>query len=688
MEDRTRKVVIMEEKTRNRIAAGEAGTRMLLLGNEAIARGAIEAGVKVAAAYPGTPSSEIMETLIEAAKDLGFYAEWSVNEKVAFEQAAGAALTGVRAFSSMKNAGMNVALDLFATLPYGGVRGGLVVAVADDPAPLYSSNAQDTRYVAQWSGVPCLEPSTQQEAKDMTKEAFALSERLELPVLVRSVARISHSSGVVKLGPIEPSAMEQGFNKHWKLAFRWGVYGPPGPEARDVVAEVQARYPNAEMPPLSGTSGWKHAWLAARMPHILDEADASRFNELRLGRGELGVVASGMGASYAREALRDLGLEEAVAYLKAGIVYPLAPGPALSLLRSCRRVLVVEDGDPLVETQLLTLAQQHRLPVEIAGKMGDAHLSPYGELRVDSVRRAVAAFAGVTVPTDEDRRRIKSEIAPLITPRSSTLCAGCPHLGTYWALRKAMKLGPKDVPIVNVDIGCYEQAGYGMEPYPQASDAVSQRFRSTMLYNFLDTCYVMGSSVSMALGQALAQYKGGQIVAVAGDSTFYHACLPALVNAAWNHTRLTFVVVDNFWTAMTGHQPCPVTGRTGMGQPAAPIDIDAVAKALGAGLVEVTDAYDTKATEATLRRALEFDGVAVVVARGECILQVTRRGVRKPNYAVNRDACTGCTLCVQLGCPAVTFADKKAGIDPLLCVGCSLCAQTCPVDAIAREEGR
>jgi indolepyruvate ferredoxin oxidoreductase alpha subunit len=395
-----------------------------------------------------------------------------------------------------------------------------------------------------------------------------------------------------------------------------------------------------------------------------------------------------MGASYAREALRDLGLEGKVSYLKVGFVYPISPRAALAMMQSCNRVLVVEDGEPLVETQLRTLAQQHGLKVEILGKMGDARLSPYGELKVDPVRRAVAAFAGLSISPDPARQRAKAEIAPLITPRSSTLCAGCPHLGTYWALRRAMKLGPKDVPVVNVDIGCYEQAGYGQEPYPHPTDVPSQRYRSNVLYNFLDTCYVMGSSISMALGQELAKYRGGQVVAVAGDSTFFHACMPALANAAWNGTKLTFVVVDNSWTAMTGHQPCPVTGRTGMGKQAAPIEIAAVSRALGAGLVQVADAYDVKATEGILRRALDYDGVAVVVSKGECVLQLTRRGVRKPKYVVDREACTGCTLCVQLGCPAVTYSDKRAGIDPLLCVGCSLCAQTCPSGAISPEEAR
>jgi len=647
------------------IATGAPGDRLLLLGNEAIARGAIEAGVEVVASYPGTPSSEIVETLLQVSTGLGFYAEWSVNEKVAFELACGAALTGARSLATMKGAGLNVVMDMFLTLPYTGVRGGLVLVVADDPGAHYSSNEQDSRFAAQWATIPCLEPASHQEAKDMVVYAFGLSERLELPVMVRTATRLSHSSGVVKLAEVGKSGLEPGFNKHWKTPYRWNVYGPPGAPA-------------------------KHAWQRTRLPMMAQESDRLEFNEVRRGSERVAVVTCGTGAAYVREALRDLDLEQRLGLLKIGMVYPIPEETALDLLGRCDRVLVVEEGDPLVEGQLRMLAQAKGIGVEILGRQSKAVLPRHGELGTAGVRRALGEMMGLAVKEDEARRRVKEEVAPLVIPRSSALCAGCSHLGTYWALRQALGEKPGDVPIANGDIGCYEQAGYGVKGQaPEPSDAASAHYDSTILYDFLDTLYVMGSGVSMAQGQMRAGYEGGQVVAVAGDSTFFHTCMPGLLNAVWNGTKLTFVVMDNSWTSMTGHQACPATGQTATGQPAKTIRIEEVARSLGVELVEVTDPYDLEETTRALRKALAFDGVAVVVTRGECMLQILRRErkYREP-YTVTED-CAICGDCVKLGCPAITFSDEVgAGIDPILCVGCDICAQLCPCGAIVPgEEG-
>jgi indolepyruvate ferredoxin oxidoreductase alpha subunit len=645
------------------IATGEPGDRLLLLGNEAIARGAIEAGVEVVASYPGTPSSEIVETLLDVSTELGFYAEWSVNEKVAFELVCGAALTGARSLATMKGAGLNVVMDMFLTLPYTGTRGGLVVVVADDPGAHYSSNEQDSRFAAQWAMIPCLEPESHQEAKEMTAYAFALSERLELPVLVRTATRLSHSSGVVELAAVKRSGIEPGFNKHWKLPYRWNVYGPPGAPA-------------------------KHKWQLSRLPMMEQEADGLAFNNMHQGSEPVGVVTCGTGAAYVHEALRDLELEGRLWLLKIGMVYPLPEETSLELLRNCDRLLVVEEGNSLVESQLRILAQARGIRTEIQGQQGEPLLPRHGELGTEVVRRALAEMMGLDVEEDPERMAIKQEIASLVIPRSSALCAGCSHLGSFWALRQAMGEKRQDVHIANGDIGCYEQAGYGVKgQMPEPSDAARAHHDSTVLYDFLDTLYVMGSGISMAQGQVRAGYQDGQVVAVAGDSTFFHTCMPALLNAVWNGTKLTFVVLDNFWTSMTGHQACPATGQTATGQPAKVIRIEDVARSLGVEFVEVTDPYDVEETTGALRRALTFDGVAVVVTRGECMLQILRRERKFKEPYIVTDDCAFCGDCVRLGCPAITFSDEfGAGIDPILCVGCDICAQLCPCGAIVPKE--
>ncbi|MHB8946736.1 MAG: thiamine pyrophosphate-dependent enzyme [Bacillota bacterium] len=688
------------------------GTEAVLLGNHAMARGAVEAGVHLVSAYPGTPSSEISEALNDASLAQGFHSQWSTNEKVAFDVAAGAALVGRRSLVTMKTAGLSVAADTFLTVPYGGVKGGFVIIVADDPDAHFSSTEHDSRPMARQAEILCLEPADGGEAKEMVRQAFDLSERLELPVLVRSVARVSHGSANVTLGPIEKLDRRPVFNKHYGMSYRWDVYGTPGTKA-------------------------KHEWLVRQFEKLEAYADESPFNELKLvadravggpgsGGARLGLLAAGLGSAYAYEAVQHLGLAGQVNWLKLGTPYPLPPKKLAEFLKSCDRVLVVEEGTSFVEGLVREVAQRLGVKVEIIGKGVDTAMPLWGEVNTDMVVRALAPLAGadvakagakpgaeakagarakagatdaVTTAAGEAavadaaaRAALKAELEASLCPRSSTLCAGCPHMGSYWGLRLALQKQPKDsVHILNGDIGCYEQAGYGLFAENLNSDQDHQAWKAQTVYEMLDTIYVMGSAVGMAQGQSLAGYDRGKVVAVAGDSSFFHAALPAVANLAWNGGNVVFMVLDNRWTAMTGHQPSPTTGRVGNGSESVSLDIASAAKALGIKNVYTADAYDVKSVQKVVEEAFAADGVAVIVVSGECRLQTTRRErhVVRPVTVVDPAKCNGCGICLQVGCPGLGLAEdgKKVEIDQLQCNSCGLCMQACNRKAIHTEGG-
>ncbi len=650
----------------NIIATDKVNEKVLLMGNEAIARGALEAGVELVTAYPGTPSSEIVDTLAEIANRFDYYIEWSINEKVAFEVAAGASLLGARSLVAMKNAGLNVAMDTFMTLPYTGIKGGMVIVVADDPGAHYSSNEQDTRFAAFYAEIPCLEPADQQEAKDMTKEAFTLSERLEIPVFIRSVTRLSHASGDVILGEIKKPTKQLGFNKHWKLPYRWNVYGPPGAVS-------------------------KHKWLHCQMKKAKEIIEKSEFNSLTIPvNTDVGIIASGLGASYAKEAVSELKFEKKLAFLKLGFATPIPEEKLRKFLSYLKKVIIIEEGDPVVEKQVRSIAQEDFTKIKIFGKERNVILNPYGELNNDLVLQGISKALELPFQEDQERIALKKEIEKKIAPRSSTLCAGCPHLGTYWSLKQALQK-IKGVHIINGDIGCYEQGGYGVFSHvihPTTDN--SKGYPISSPYEILDTIYVMGSGIGMAMGQSQAGYQDGKVFAVAGDSTFFHATLPAVANAVYTNANITFLVLDNSWTCMTGHQPNPTTGKSTIGEDAPIIEISEVAKSLGIKDIHLTDAYDIEKTSGAIKAALNFKGPSVVIVRRECALQVQRRKkIKNPLTYVDIELCIGCRKCIELGCPAVTYnkKEKKAGIDKLLCVDCGLCNQICPVGAIKiREE--
>lgn len=637
---------------------------VLLMGNEAFARGAIEAGIDLAVAYPGTPSSEILETLIKKHKNYNYYVEWSVNEKVALDLAAGASILGARTLVPMKNAGLNVAMDTLMTLVYGGVKGGMVLIVCDDPSAHYSSNEQDTRFVSMAAQIPCLEPSNQQEAKDMVKSAFDLSEKLELPVIVRSVSRISHGNGDVVLGKIRERKNILGFNKHWKMQWRWNVYGPPG--------AVE-----------------KHKWLYGKLNEAKDCAEKTEFNLLNLkGSEDFGIIASGLAISYIKESLLNIEKNPNTLYL--GLSYPVPPSKVSELIKSVSKVIVVEEGSSfLVEKAVRVIAQDIGSTIKIYGKELNQIFKPYGEINTSIVNEAlVKILESKTNIANDERNKSKNKYAESIVPRSSTLCTGCPHLGTYTALKTVLKktIGNH---ILHGDIGCYEQAGYGISSNKFViTDELVKQYPIKSTYELLDTIYVMGSSLSMAQGQIKVGYKEGKVIAIAGDSTFFHALLPSVINATLNDSDVTLLILDNAWIAMTGHQPSPTSGVLATGQFVHKINIKNICKAIGIKSIFSANAFKIHEVEETITKALNYRGFSVVIINGECRLQFVRRHKKGlSSFFVDESRCIGCRICVDIGCPAIGFdtLSNKAVIEEAMCNGCSICEQTCPKNAIKRK---
>ncbi|MDD7655274.1 MAG: indolepyruvate ferredoxin oxidoreductase subunit alpha [Veillonellaceae bacterium] len=598
-----------------------------LMGNQAIALGALAAGVRLVAGYPGTPSTEVLETVAKNRQE-NTYVEWSVNEKSAMEVGAGAAYTGARTMVTMKQVGLNVAADPLMSLEYIGVKGGMVILVADDPGPISSQTEQDTRHFARFSKLPCFDPSTVQEAYDMVQEAFEYSEKYGTPVFFRSTTRVSHGYASIQVKDVEEykNVEPEGFVKDTK---RWVIFPKLSYQAH---INIEAR--NEEL-----------AKVFSQYKRNLLIPAGDDCKELKKG-----IATGGFNYTYVTEAMANLGqLRE----LKVSTPHPFPEQLAVEFLTGLEEVLCIEELDPVIERELIYIAGKYHLPVKILGKLSH-HVKNSGENTRDSVLADIAAFMGRQLP--EQGENGQAVPAPELPVRPPVLCAGCPHRASFYAVKKAMQ-GRKTV--FCGDIGCYTMG-------------------NAMPLDMVDTCLCMGAGLGIAQGVGHIE-PDTSCFAFVGDSTFFAAAIPGVVNAVYNQAEMTLVVLDNSTTAMTGHQPHPGTGHTMMGEVVAKVNIEAVLQGIGVTAVETVNPLDLAKSIEVVRKMAGMPGVKAIIFKYPCI------AITKPEgkMAVDIDKCVGCRKCIrEIGCPGLIIRDGQVTIDESLCTGCGLCSQICPFEAI------
>jgi indolepyruvate ferredoxin oxidoreductase, alpha subunit len=610
----------------HKLLENQPGKKMFLLGNEAIARGAIEAGVAVAATYPGTPSSEISANFFDISRETDLYFEYSANEKVALEVTAAAANSGVRSLCIMKHVGMNVAADALMTLAYLGVKAGLVIVCADDPYMFSSQNEQDNRYYAKLSGLPMLEPSSVPEAREMVRHAFELSEKTREPVILRTTTRINHSTAEVTLGTIEERKTRGDF-------------------LRDPFNYVA----------VPAVSRNLHARLLKNIQTAEQLSDDSSVNLIQ-GSGDFGVICNGVSFLYAEDAVKELGIEDKISILRVGFSHPMPKKKIQNFLRSCKKALVIEEGEPYMEEAVKACAQEAGLTLPIGGK-GENLFSRLFEFDPAMVKKVMCAFFDIPFPSESI---IDLSDLPKLPVRPPALCPGCSHRATFYVVKKAAQ--SMDY-MCTTDIGCYT-LGF----FPPLSMG--------------DFLICMGSSFGTGCGFAKATPK--KVISFIGDSTFFHSGIPGLINAVFNRHQLTLVILDNGTTAMTGHQPNPGVDMTQLNLNGyQQVSIEALVKAIGVPHVSVIKPYRIKKSIDTVKEALDFPGVSVVISQELCTLygKNIKKFKARPFYV--GDKCKNHRHCInELACPAFFIENDRAKIDPALCAGCAVCAQICPENAI------
>lgn len=606
----------------------------MIMGNQAIALGALKAGVNLVSGYPGTPSSEIIEYIAKYRRETGTYVEWSVNEKVAVEVAAGASYAGARTLVTMKQVGLNVASDPVMCLSYVGIKGGMVIVSADDPGPISSQTEQDTRRFGDYSKLPVFDPSSPEEAFEMIQEAFEYSEKYSTPVLFRPTTRVDHGYASMEIPQLPKARPVSGFEKDTQ---KWVIF--------------------------PRTSFMKHRIVFERNTNVLpEEFSKSKLNFTKGDSSEnLAIATGGISYAYVMEALQLLGKTD-VPVLKIGTPYPFPKELAADFMMNKSHVLVIEELDPVIEDALIHVKAVENLSCTIHGKY-DRKTAEAGEYSVELVKKFISSF--LSLDEDESDCGCSGAAKPELPVRPPVLCAGCPHRASFYAVKKAMK-GKKTV--YCGDIGCYTLG-------------------NAKPLDMTDTCLCMGADITMAQGFFHVE-SDRHCFSFIGDSTFFASGIPGVVNAVYNKSRQTICILDNSTTAMTGNQPHPGTGLTMMDDISEKISIPKILEAIGVNPVLTVDPFDHEKAVQAVKECDEHDGVSAVIFKAPCVSLLAKeefRQYRKAPVAVKEDKCIGCKKCVnEIGCPSLCFDfdRKKATVDPTLCTGCTLCSQVCPVKAI------